>query len=84
MGIQPGYADAGRKEQEERTDTLSAAVQDMGRDRIDEGHTGIKIFSNPTFDPVQFVSIRLPDVCHTMDGRGDRSVRHAADGRAAG
>jgi hypothetical protein len=54
----------------------------VGGHCIDEIHAGVEVVTDLMLDTVEFSAIRLPDVCHAVDGRGAGSVRHAADGRA--
>ena len=58
------------------------AVQDVGGDSIDECHTGIEVRSSLAFHPLQFITVRFPDVRHGIDTLGDWTLGHAADGRA--
>jgi hypothetical protein len=38
---------------------------------------------DPVFDPLELIPIGVPDVRHRMNRGGDRTLWHAADGRAA-
>ena len=77
-------AETGREQEQERSNSFSAAVQDVGGDGIDECHTGIEVRPDLAFHPLQFITVRLPDVRHVVDSGGDWTLRHAADGRAEG
>ncbi|HSR30722.1 MAG TPA: hypothetical protein VLY63_09180, partial [Anaerolineae bacterium] len=44
-------AKAGRQEQKQRPDTLPPTAEDVGSHRIDQGDTGVEVFSYPVFQP---------------------------------
>ena len=75
-------AETGAEEEKKGSDSLTAAIQDMRRHRINEGDAGGQILVDPFFDPFKLISIGVPDVRHRMNRRGDRTLWHAADGRA--
>ena len=76
-------AETGREYEEEWSDSFSTAVENVRGDGIDEGHTGVEVRSSLSFHPLQFIAVRLPDVRHAVDRRGNNwAVGHAADGRA--
>src|SRR5262249_3096369 len=72
----------GTQDEKEGPDPLAAAVQNMGGDGIDQCDAGIEVFSDLILNSHQLVAVRLPDVRHAVDARDNRSVWHAADGRA--
>ena len=53
----------------------------MSSNGIDKRYARIEILPDWIFY-IELFPIGLPDISHTVDSRGDRSVRHAADGRA--
>jgi hypothetical protein len=72
------------EQEQKRSNSFSAAVQNVSGDGIDEGYTGIEVRTDLAFHSLQFIAIRLPDVRHAVDSGGDWALRHAADGRAEG
>jgi hypothetical protein len=76
-------AETSREYEKKRSNSFSAAVQDVGGDSIDECHTGIEVRPSLAFHSFQFITVRLPDVRHIIDSGGDDwAVGHEADGRA--
>jgi hypothetical protein len=76
-------AETRRQKEKQGSDALAAAIEDVRCNRIDEGDARGKILVDPVFDPLKLITIGVPDVCHRMNRGGDRTLRHAADGRAA-
>ena len=76
-------AEARGQEEKQGPDAFAAAVEDVGGDRIDEGHARVEIFVDPVFDPLQLIPIGVPHIRHRVDSGGEPAVCHAADGRAA-
>ena len=76
-------AETGRKYEEEWSNSFPATVENVRCDGIDECDTGVKVRPSLSFHPLQFIAIRLPDVRHAVDRRGNNwAVGHDADGRA--
>jgi hypothetical protein len=75
-------AETGTQEEKKRPDPFAAAVQDMSGNRINQSDARIKVFPDLILDSPNLVTVRLPDVRHAVDGRSNRAVWHAADGRA--
>src|SRR5574341_311894 len=75
-------AETGTEEKKKGPDPLAAAVQDMGGNRIDQRDARIEVFPDLILNSSQLIAVRLPDVHHAGDCRGNRAVWHAADGRA--
>ena len=76
-------AKTGAQQEEQRPDTLAAAIQDMRRDGINKRDTGGQIEVDPIFNSLELTPIGIPDVRHRVNRGGDRTLWHAADGRAA-
>lgn len=77
-------AEASRQEEEQRPDAFAAAAQDVGGDRIDEGHAGVEVFPDSIFHSVQFTTVGVPHIRHAVQGCDHWTLCHAADGMAAG
>src|SRR5262245_6306549 len=83
MVVSPNIAAETRtQEEKEGPDPLAAAVQYMGGDGIAQSDARIEVFSDLFLNSPQLVAERLPDVRHAVDAQGNRTVWHAADGRA--
>jgi hypothetical protein len=76
-------AETRRQQEKQGSDALAAAIEDVRCNRIDEGDARGKILVDPVFDSLKFIPIGVPDVRHRMNRGGDRTLWHAADGRAA-
>ena len=76
-------AETGREYEEERSDSFPTAVENVRGDGVDQCHTGVEVRPSLSFHPLQFIAVRLPDVRHAVDRRGNYwAVGHGADGRA--
>jgi hypothetical protein len=72
-----------REYKEEWSNPFPTTVENVRGDGIDEGHTRIEVCTSLSFHPFQLIAIRLPDVRHAVDRRGNNwAVRHRSDGRA--
>ena len=69
-------AETAAEREQEGTDTLAAAAQDMGGDGIDQGDGRIEVFVDLVFDSFQFASIGFPDISHGLNGRSRRAFFH--------
>lgn len=76
-------AETRRQQEKQGSDAFAAAIEDVRRNRIDEGDARGKILVDPVFNPLELIPIGVPDVRHRMNRGGDRTLWHAADGRAA-
>jgi hypothetical protein len=76
-------AEARAEQEQEGPDALATAVENMRGDRIDEGDARSQILMDAIFDTVQLTTIGIPYVRHRVHRGGDRTLWHAADGRAA-
>ena len=76
-------AETRTEEKEERADALAPAVENMRCDSVDEGDTGGQVGMDPNLNPLKLTPIGVPYVRHRMYRGGDRTLWHAADGRAA-
>src|SRR5262245_27544590 len=84
MVLAAGIAtESGTEEQQQRSDTFAAAIEDMCGDGVDEGDAGIQVLVDPVFDAIQLGAVAVPHVRHCMNRGSERAVWHAADGRAA-
>ena len=76
-------AETGREYEEEWSNSFPATVENVRCDGIDKCDTGVKVRPSLSFHPLQFIAVRLPDVRHAVDRRGNNgAVGHDADGRA--
>ena len=55
-------AEASRQEEEQGPDAFAATAQDVGGNRIDEGHTGVEVLSDSILHSVQFTTVGIPHV----------------------
>ncbi len=76
-------AQACGEEKEQGPEAFPTAAEDMGSDRVDEGDTGIQVFSDTILYPVQFSSVGIPDVGHAIESGNHGTLCHIADGRSA-
>ena len=76
-------AEARAEQKQEWPDALAPAVENMRSDRIDEGDAGSQILMYAIFDTVKLTTVGIPYVRHRVNRGGDRTLWHAADGRAA-
>ena len=84
MMLAAGIAAEARAEQkQEWPDALPPAVENMRSDRIDKGDAGSQILVYAIFDTVKLTPVGIPYVRHRVNRGGDRTLWHAADGRAA-
>ena len=64
-------AETCREYEEEWSNSFSTTVENVRGDGIDEGHTGVEVRSSLSFHPFQLIAVRLPDVRHAVDRRGN-------------
>lgn len=76
-------AEASRQEEEQGSDAFAATAQDVGGDRIDQGHAGVEILPDSTLHSVQFTTVGVPHIRHAVQGCDHWTLYHAADGMAA-
>ena len=76
-------AESCAEQKQEGPDALATAIENMRSDRIDEGDAGGEILVYAIFDTVQLTTVGIPYVRHRVNRGGDRTLWHAADGRAA-